>query len=129
MHDELLSLLKTRAHGGTLALWRKELDLFVRILDPPSSRILALVLDKPEYQVSIHVTIYLSTAGKDPEFMEDLTLLSDTIDDIQEKHPDCILYIRGDANASYIPRPSQTKCDSLLKHFCEGIWFFGDIAN
>ena len=48
-HDDLLSLQKTRAHGGTLTFWKKELDPYVTILEPTSSRILVLVLDVPGY--------------------------------------------------------------------------------
>ena len=73
-HDDLLALRMTRAHGGTLTLWDKHLDPYITILEPTSSRILALVLDRPGYQVSIHLNIYLHTAGKEADFMEDLAL-------------------------------------------------------
>ena len=69
-HDKLLSLVRCRAHGGTLVLWKKELDPYVTILDPVSSRILALVLDQPGYQISVHITIYLSKSGNDPKFVQ-----------------------------------------------------------
>ena len=115
-HDDLLSLHKSRAHGGTLTLWKKDLDPYVTIMEPSSSRILVLVLDVPGYQISIHVNIYLSTAGKDTDFMEDLALLEDTIDQLNEKYPDSVLFIRGDANSSPTPRPNN-KRDDLLVHF------------
>ena len=83
-----------------MVLWNKEYDPYVTILDPPSSRILPLVLDKPGYQVSIHITIYLTTSGRDPEFIRDLAMLEDTIDMVTEKFPNSVVYIRGDANAS-----------------------------
>ena len=76
-HDDLLSLQTSRAHGGTMTLWKKNLDPYITILEPSSSRLLVLVLDKPGYQVSIHINIYLSTAGKEPDFLEDLALLED----------------------------------------------------
>ena len=78
-HDDLLSLKKSRAHGGTLSLWDKDLDPYITILEPRSSRILALVLDKPGYQISIHLNIYLHTAGKEANFLEDLALLEDIL--------------------------------------------------
>ena len=115
-HDPLLSLQKSRAHGGTMALWHNDLDPYVTVLDPSSSRILALVLDKPGYQVSVHITIYLATAGKDPEFIGDLAELEDTIDIISEKYPNSIVYVRGDANSSPSIRPSN-KRDELLVFF------------
>ena len=115
-HDDLLSLQKTRAHGGTMTLWKKELDPYITIHEPTSSRILALVLDRPGYQVSIHINIYLSTAGKEACFIEDLSVLEDTIDILNEKHPDSVLYIRGDANSSSHPRQGN-KRDQLFQHF------------
>ena len=99
-----------------MALWHNDLDPYVTVLDPSSSRILALVLDKPGYQVSVHITIYLATAGKDPEFIGDLAELEDTIDIISEKYPNSIVYVRGDANSSPSIRPSN-KRDELLVFF------------
>ena len=115
-HDSLLSLRYSRAHGGTMAFWLKDLDPYVTVLDPPSSRILCIILDKPGYEISAHLTIYLPTAGKDPDFTEELALLEATVDDIFEKYPACSLYIRGDANASLHPRPG-SKRDELFSFF------------
>ena len=70
-HDALLSLSKSRAHGGTLAIWKKELDPYVTMLEPSSSRILALLLEKPGFQTSVHITVYLPTAGQDTAFMKE----------------------------------------------------------
>ena len=117
-HDDLLSLKKSRAHGGTLSLWDKDLDPYITILEPRSSRILALVLDKPGYQISIHLNIYLHTAGKEANFLEDLAQLEDILDEVSEKYPDSITYIRGDANSSPVPR-TLNKRDFLFKHFLE----------
>ena len=76
-HDDLLSLRTSRAHGGTMTMWKKELNPFVTILEPTSSRILTIVLDKPGYPITIHKNIYLSTAGKETEFVQELALLED----------------------------------------------------
>ena len=115
-HDDLLSLRKSRAHGGTLTLWRKDLDPYITIIHPSSSRILVMILDKPGYQTSIHVNIYLHTAGKESAFMEDLALLEDTLDELAESYPDSVTYIRGDANACIKPRLNNTR-DSLFGYF------------
>ena len=117
-HDDLLSLRMSRAHGGTFALWDKTLDPYITILEPVTSRILVMILDKPGYQISIHITIYLTTAGKDSQYMEDLSTLELTIDELSEKYPDSVLYIRGDANSSPVPR-KLNKRDVLFKHFLE----------
>ena len=47
--DYLLSLQKSRDHGDS---------------------VLSIVLDKPGCQVSAHITIFVSAAGRDPEFIE-----------------------------------------------------------
>ena len=117
-HDNLLALVKSRAHGGTLALWRKDLDPYITIREPSSSRILCLILDKPGYKTSIHITVYLPTAGKDAEFVRDLVILQKTVDDTFDEYPDALMFIRGDANAACPPR-HQNKRDELLRHFIE----------
>ena len=115
-HDSLLSLTQSRAHGGTLAIWKKEIDAYITVLEPTSSHVLALILDRPGYRISAHITVYLSTAGRDADFMRDLANLQDTIDEINEKHPGALIFVRGDANASYLPRKSNRR-DELLRFF------------
>ena len=117
-HDSLLSLSKSRAHGGTLVLWKKELDPFITVLVPETSRILTIIIEKPGYQTSAHITIYLTTSGssKDAQFTQDLALLQENIDHVSEKYPDSLLYIRGDANASVKPRPDNIR-DKLFNYF------------
>ena len=117
-HDCLLSLAKSRAHGGTLAIWKKDLDAYITILEPSSSRILALVLEKPGVQTSVHITLYLPTAGKDVEFMKELALLQDIIDHACDEYPDSLIFLRGDANASIIPRKGN-KRDDLFNYFAD----------
>ena len=115
-HDPFLSLTHSRAHGGTLAMWRRELDPYITILEPVSSRILVLILDKPGFQISAHIAIYLTTSGHDAQYMQDLALLQDTIDTITDKYPDCITYIRGDANASVLPRANNKRDDLFYRN-------------
>ena len=117
-HDNLLSLVKSRAHGGTLALWKKELDPYITVHEPSSSHVLAIILEKPGYQTTIHITVYLSTAGKDAEYMKDLVLLQNTIDLLGDKYPDSLTFVRGDANASLIQR-NNSKRDDLFRYFVE----------
>ena len=111
-----------------MVLWHKSLDPYVTILEPRSSRVLALILDKPGYQVTCHLTIYLSTAGKDPQYTADLALLEDTIDHINEKFPNCILYVRGDSNLSPIPRLNN-KRDELFSFFLDNNSFHSVPTN
>ena len=115
-HDPLLSMMKSRAHGGTLAMWKKDLDAYVSVIEPSSSRVLALVLDKPGVKTTAHITVYLSTAGRDTEFIKDLVDLQTTIDKVAEKHPEAEVYVRGDVNASLDQR---NRRDELFKYFVE----------
>ena len=75
-----------------------------------------MVFDKPGYQITVHINIYLSTAGKEKEFVQELALLEETIENAIETYPDCTIYIRGDANASVVPR-NKNKRDLLFQHF------------
>ena len=117
-HDTLLSLEKSRAHGGTLALWSHNLDPYITVLEPPSSHVLPILLEKPGYQASVHITVYLPTAGKDAEFMRELSNLQDVIDNVIEKHPDSEIFLRGDANAS-IPTRAGNKRDAVFEYFLD----------
>ena len=48
--------------------------------------------------------------------MKDLVLLQETIDIVGEKYPESSVFVRGDANASVIPR-SNNKRDELFNYF------------
>ena len=41
--------------------------------------------------------------------MKDLTLVQETIEIVDEKYPDTLVYVRGDANASAIPRKNNKR--------------------
>ena len=99
-------------------MWKKHLDPYISVLDPVSSHVLALSYVKPGLQTSIHITVYLSTAGKDNDFMKDLANLQATIDNIVEKYPDSLLFVRGDANACF-PARNQNKRDELFQYFVD----------
>ena len=99
-----------------MVLWKKDLDAYSSILEPSTSCVLFLVLEKQGFQTSIHITIYLSTSVR--EFMEDLALLQDTIDMVSEKYPDSTVFLCGNANASIHTR-KDNKRDLLFKYFAE----------
>ena len=118
LYDLDLPLLQTRAHGGTLTLWKDELDSFITVLPTFSSRITPIVLDCPGYQTTVHINIYLPTAGRDSDFIEALATLQATIDDANEKYPTALVYLKGDANAACPPR-FNNKRDAIFQQFCE----------
>ena len=84
LFDPDLPLTHTRAHGGTLTFWLKSLDLYVTVISIASSSILPIVLELPGHQTSIHINIYLPTAGKEPQYMDELALLQATIENLGE---------------------------------------------
>ena len=99
--DPELPLVKTRAKGGTMTLWKKHLDPYVSPCTKTNfSSFLPIIFSFPGLRPSIHISIYLPTAGKDIEFVEEILKLDDCINNLTEKHPDAILFIRGDANVN-----------------------------
>ena len=71
--DPSLPLIKTRASGGTLAMWHKSLDPFVTPIVSPSSSILPLLLNRPGFLKSCHIGIYMPTSGLDDQFVDALS--------------------------------------------------------
>ena len=100
LFDLELPLTKRKAVGGTMALWKVKYDQFVTVQPCPSPSILPLLFSPPGMVSSIHITIYLPTAGKDVEYYQEVTNLMQCIDDLTNRFPDALLFIRGDANAN-----------------------------
>ena len=99
-HDPELPLAKTRAHGGTLILWKCVHDPYIVIHPVFSSSFLPILFQPPNSPLSIHVCIYLPTLGKEAQFAEELSRLSNTLEDLRNLHPDSPIYLRGDFNVS-----------------------------
>ena len=112
--DEDLPLEKSRASGGTLALWRNELDPFITPFSPPSASILPLIFTPQDSSTSIHINVYLPTQGKEDQFMTELSNLSALIDEIDEQYPNSPLYLRGDFNVSFKNKKRRSMLDFFL---------------
>ena len=108
-----LTLDCPRAHGGTLVMWKTDLDPYVVPLPTTSPSFLPILLKIPGFTPSVHISLYLPTSGKDPEFVSALSELDNFIEEISSSHH-CPIYIRGDANCN----PRNLPRSSLLKHFC-----------
>ena len=108
-----LALNCPKAFGGTLIMWRSELDPYVTPLPTSSSAFLPILLKIPGFTPSIHISLYLPTSGKDPEFVTALSLLDVFLDEMAVTY-NCPIYIRGDANCN----PRNLPRSSLLEHFC-----------
>ena len=109
-----LPLMSKKAKGGTMAMWRVELDPFIKVLPSSSPAILPLVLAIPGLTTTAHVTVYLPTSGRDPEFFSALATLDSCVQQIQEDFS-CPIYLRGDFNVN----PNNTNRVNILKHFNE----------
>ena len=121
-----LPLTSSYSYGGTLALWKKNLDPYVTVLECSSSSVLPLLVDIPGHMPAIHITIYLPTSGKETEFLEALAVLDNTLDEITAKYPNACVFIRGDANVN----PKNATRAPLLAHFCRDHKLFDvDLAH
>ena len=113
--DPDLPLLRNHAQGGTMVLWKRSLDPFITTLQTPSSSFLPILLNIPGHPQSIHVSLYLPTAGKDSEFLDSLSLLTNLLGSLDEKYPDSLTFLRGDSNAN----PKNESRIILFQHFQE----------
>ena len=100
VHFPELSLTRSRGKGGTMVMWRKNLDPYITVHKTSSSAFLPVVLDIPGWTPMIHVTAYLPTAGKDTEYLTDLAGMKDMILELQAKLPTAAVFVRGDCNSS-----------------------------
>ena len=113
--DPDLPLVKSRATGGTLAMWRKWLDPHISVYPTQSSAFLPLVLQLPSSRVSVHIAIYLPTHGKDAEFISELAGLKNCIEEISSIYDHPLIFIRGDGNSN----PKNLTRIQLLNHFMQ----------
>ena len=113
-YDPELPLFKSKAHGGTMALWKREHDPHITVFPVSSPAFLPIVFHPPGSPISIHIAVYLPTLGQESQFLDELSKLSITMDELGDAHPDAPIYLRGDFNVSH----SNPKRTDLLNHFC-----------
>ena len=115
LHSPDLPLLSNKAKGGTLVMWKKQLDPFISVLTPDTSSFLPIVLEIPSLRTSIHIALYLPTAGQDSQYIAELAKLRNTLDEFAIKFSEPIIFIRGDANSS---KKNSFRC-TLFTSFCK----------
>ena len=98
LYDPSIPLQYNRSVGGTMFLWRRDLEPYVEILKPSSPSHIAALFNYPGFVLSVHITIYMPTQGKDQQFFVDFADLRNSINDINNSFDNPILYIRGDIN-------------------------------
>ena len=95
-------------------MWKSSLDPYITIHSIDSSAFLPIVLKLPDALPSIHVALYLPTAGKESEFMTELAKLKIVLEQLIQKYKNAVIFIRGDANAS----KKNPRRFNLLSNFC-----------
>ena len=106
-----LPLIKSHSKGGTMVVWKKWLDPYIIAPSQPvSSSFQPVILTLPSCPVSIHISVYLPTSGKDMEYSSALTDLQACIDNLLEVYPDALIYLRGDFNTN---RNNLNRCRQL----------------
>jgi hypothetical protein len=93
--DPELTLVQSRASGGTLVLWLRELDPYVEVIPTNTNAFLPIVLSMPGLQTTVHITLYMPTHGRDTEFVSDLAVLRNCMDEVKTRFTDQ-LYISGE---------------------------------
>ena len=113
-----LALINSKAAGGTMAMWRKDLDPYVKILPSTSPAVLPLLLTIPGTAPTAHIGVYLPTWGQDPKFVAALSALEISVQQISEQYL-CPIYVRGDCNVN----PKNKHRSNIFKHFCQKYFF------
>ena len=106
---------KNRTHGGTMILWKKDLEPYISVYPTSSSSFLPLVYSPPGSPTSIHIALYLPTSGLETEFVDQITELKNKIEEILTIHKGSIVFIRGDSNVN----PNNTQRSRMFANFCE----------
>ena len=115
--DPELPLIKRSAKGGTMALWKKDLDQYVSVQASPSSSFLPIVFSPPGHPSTIHLSVYLPNAGRDAEYVEEVLRIVQFVTELDGKYPEASIYIRGDLNA--IPKDKNRKI--IFKKLCDDL--------
>ena len=116
-YDPDLPLVKPKAHGGTMVLWKIQHDPYISVHPVSSAAILPVIFNPTNSPTSIHIAVYLPTHGQDPKFMEELSTLEVCIQELRDLFPGAPVYLRGDFNVN----AKNVKRSALLAHFCKNM--------
>ena len=117
VHDSDLPLTRSKSHGGTLLLWKKHFDPYISIEVVNTPAFSPLLLQLPGYHKSVHIALYLPTSGKEQEFVAEITNLRVYLDNLSTRHPDTLIFIRGDSNANKNKASRCVMVQQLLNYF------------
>ena len=108
-----LALEHSKAKGGTMILWQATLDPYITVIPSDSPSIAAILMKVPGISSSVHVAIYLPTAGQEAQFVSALASLDHCLEELLVSDEDLQVFIRGDANVN----PKNQSRSALLSHF------------
>ena len=116
-YDDELPLIKNQAYGGTMVLWKKMHDAFITTYPVTTSSFLPIIYSPPGCPVSVHIALYFPTSGKETEFIDQMCPLRVTVEDLKEKYPDCLLFLRDDSNVNVNNRHRLNIFNDFLAYF------------
>ena len=99
-YDPTLPLEKNYSRGGTLVLWRHDLDPYVKIHPVTTPAFTPLILSLPNTVLTIHIVIYLPTSGRDSEFISEMASLRACMEELRDVYPNALFFVRGDSNVN-----------------------------
>ena len=94
--------MKSKAKGGTMVLWRRWLDTYIKVVTTISASFLPIVITIPESCPSVHVALYLPTHGQDVKFVSELASLSNCLSELLATYDNLCIYLRGDGNVNQL---------------------------
>ena len=111
--DNEAPFCKNKTFGGTMVLWKQSLDSHISVPTQISTSFLPIIYSPPGSPPSIHCAVYLPTSGQETQFVEQLLELKALIEDLKDKYPEAIVFIRGDSNVNM-----NNKCRTkVFEHF------------
>ena len=88
-------------------MWERSLSPYIKVLPTCSPSFVSVLLSPPGVLPSLHIGVYLPTAGKDGLWLAALVELEEHIMETIDKHDGLLATIaRGDFNASSKNKPS-----------------------
>ena len=118
IHDPDLPMQQSKAHGGTIVMWKRSLHPFISIYPLTTSSFLPLVFHPPGTTPSIHICVYLPTCGREQEFIRELSGLSAIVDKLHHDYSGSPIYLRGDFNVSNNNKKRKVLFDNFMHSEC-----------
>ena len=97
-----------------MILWKKTLDSFISVHTVSTTAFLPIIFSFPGAPISVHIALYLPTSGLESEFVEEISQLRLVVEELKEKYPEALIFLRGDSNVN----PNNKVRSKILENFC-----------